>query len=151
MQRELAKATQLLEFYKTELKRSVATLSQQDRDTAFQMIYDTRQTCSKLETVSLDKDERVQQAEENVKIWNAKLDQIELKVGKEQKLATAVGSLTVSIALGGGDAGGSAGDAIDAGKDVAEAVVEQAHSFLIEMGLWIAELPPMVMDVFQRS
>jgi hypothetical protein len=141
----------VLEFYKTELKMSVATLSKQDREGAFKLIYDTRQTCSKLEKVSEDKDKRAQQAADNVKIWNAKLDQIDLKVGKEQKLATAVGSLAVSVALGTGDASGAAGDAIDAGKDVAEAMVEQTHSFLIEMGMWIAELPPMVMEVFERA
>jgi hypothetical protein len=151
LQRELAKAMQVLEFYKTELKMSVATLSKQDREGAFKLIYDTRQTCSKLEKVSEDKDKRAQQAADNVKIWNAKLDQIDLKVGKEQKLATAVGSLAVSVALGTGDASGAAGDAIDAGKDVAEAMVEQTHSFLIEMGMWIAELPPMVMEVFERA
>jgi hypothetical protein len=151
LQRELAKATQLLDFYKTELKASVATLSKQDREGALKMIYDTRETCNKLERVSENKDQRAQQAKENVKIWNGKLDQINLKVGKEQKLATAVGSLAVSVALGTGDASGAAGDAIDAGKSVAEAVVEQTHSFLIEMGMWIAELPPTVMEVFQRA
>jgi uncharacterized lipoprotein YehR (DUF1307 family) len=151
LQRELAKATQLLDFYKTELKMSVATLSKQDREGALKMIYDTRETCSKLERVSENKDKRAQQAKENVKIWNGKLDQIDLKVGKEQKLATAVGSLAVSVALGTGDASGAAGDAVDAGKSAAEAVVEQTHSFLIEMGMWIAELPPTVMEVFQRG
>jgi len=150
LQRELAKATQQIEFYKTELKVSVATLSKPDSQAAFKLIYDTRQTCSKLETVSANKDKRALQAKENVKIWKAKLDQIDLKVGKEQNLATAVGSLAVSVALGTGDASGVAGDAIDAGKSAAEAVLEQTHSFLIEMGMWIAELPPSVMDAFRQ-
>jgi uncharacterized lipoprotein YehR (DUF1307 family) len=150
LQRELAKATQQLEFYKTELKMSVATLSKPDRESALKLIYDTGETCRKLERVSENKDKRAQQAKENVEIWNAKLDQINLKVGKEQNLATAVGSLAVSVALGTGDASGAAGDAIDAGKSAAEAVVEQTHSFLIEMGMWIAELPPAVMDVFRQ-
>jgi len=149
LQRELAKATGLLDFAKAELKRNAATLAQADIDAAMRLIIETRQTCTKLEDVSQDKDDRVQQARQNVEVWNAKLDQIAIDVGRGQKLITAIGTLTVSVAAGSGESIGAGADAIDAGKSAIEATVEMTHSFLIDMGMQIAELPGAVMDVLR--